>query len=59
MDIKLKYSSHGNQLWLLSKSQVTDQVGSDTQVFSDGVLVLSRKGRGLTDLRPLAVNLPH
>lgn len=42
----------------LEQRQVTDQVGSDTQVFSDGVLVLSRCRR-LTDPRPLAVNLPH
>lgn len=42
----------------LIRRQVTDQVGSDTQVFSDGVLVLSGC-RGLTDSGPLAVNLPH
>lgn len=38
---------------------LTDQVSSDAQVFSDGVLVLGGQRRGLTDPRPLAVNLPH
>lgn len=35
----------------------TDQVGSDAQVFPDGVLVL-RRHRGLAEPRPLAVDLP-
>lgn len=34
------------------------QVGSNTQVFPDGVVVL-RRYRGLPDPRPLAVNLSH
>lgn len=42
----------------LYQRQATDQVGSDTQVFPDGVLVLCGR-TGLTDARPLAVNLPH
>lgn len=40
-------------------AEVTDQVSSDAQVLPDGILVLGRKGRGLTDPRPLRVNLPH
>lgn len=42
----------------IGEDMATDQVGSDAQVFSDGVLVLGRRRR-LTDPRPLAVDLPH
>lgn len=41
------------------RESVTDQVGSDAQVLSDGVLVLSEQGRRLADARPPRVDFFH